>query len=52
MQIPIVNEEDQLIGYKDRAAVQSNDIYRVSAVWITDSKGDILLAQRSYSNIR
>jgi len=46
-QIILVDEADRLVGYKDRALVDHNDIYRVSALWLTDSKtGDTLLAQR------
>ena len=44
--LPIVNEQDEIIGYKDRAEITTQDIYRVSALWVTNSKGDILLAQR------
>lgn len=47
MKIPIVNEQDEIIGYKDRSDRNHNDITRVSALWLTDSKGDILLAQRA-----
>lgn len=45
--IIIVDEEDNIIGYKDRETVTSEDIYRVSALWITNSQGEILLAKRS-----
>ncbi|MFA6215512.1 MAG: NUDIX domain-containing protein [Patescibacteria group bacterium] len=45
--IVIVDEKDNVIGYKDRDAVKQEDIYRVSALWITNDKGDILLARRS-----
>lgn len=47
--IIIVDENDAIIGYKDRDAVKREDIYRVSALWITNSKGEILLAQRALS---
>lgn len=46
--IPIVNEHDEIIGYKERDAVAQGDIYRVSALWITDEHGRILLAKRSH----
>lgn len=45
-QIIIVDENDTIIGYKDRSQVNSNDIYRVSALSVHNSKGDVLLAQR------
>lgn len=44
--IIIVDEEDNIIGYKDREALEENDIYRVSALWVKNSKGEALLARR------
>ncbi|MBI2573293.1 NUDIX domain-containing protein [Candidatus Woesearchaeota archaeon] len=46
-EIPIVNEQDEIIGYRNRTNLKEGDMYRVSMVWITDSKQRILLAQRS-----
>ena len=45
--IPIVDENDKIIGYKKRGTLDSDDIYRVSALWLTNSKGEILIAQRA-----
>lgn len=47
--IPIVDENDIEIGFKERSEVELSDIYRVSALWLTNSKGEILLAQRALS---
>lgn len=48
--IQIVDENDNLIGHKDRAEVDpEKDIYRASALWLTNSKGEVLLAQRKFS---
>jgi isopentenyldiphosphate isomerase len=47
MKMPIVNEQDEIIGIKDRGDLLDSDIYRVSALWITNSEGKILLAKRS-----
>lgn len=47
--IIIVNENDKVIGLKERGTLNPEDIYRVSALWIENSKGDILLAQRSFN---
>jgi len=44
----IVNERDEIIGYKSLSEIGSDDIYRVSALWIENSKGDILLALRGF----
>lgn len=45
--IIIVDENDNVIGFKDRDEVKREDIYRVSALWITNSQGDNLLARRA-----
>lgn len=43
----IVNENDEIIGYKLRSEVNFNkDYYRIGCLWLTNSKGEILLAQR------
>jgi len=46
-QIPVVNEKDKIICYKDRKDIKQEDIYRVSALWVTNSKGEFLLARRA-----
>lgn len=46
-QIIIVNEEDEIIRYKVRGTLTQKDIYRVSALWIENSKGEVLLARRA-----
>ena len=45
--IIIVDENDNVIGHKNRELVKVEDIYRASALWITNSKGDVLLARRA-----
>ena len=45
----IVDENDNIIAQKERANIKPEDIYRVAALWVTNSKGDILLAQRALS---
>ena len=46
MRIPIVNEKDEIILSK-RDKVAQEDVYRVSSLWITNSKKEILLARRA-----
>ena len=48
-QIIIVNDKDEIIDYKKRGTLDNSDIYRVSGLWIQNSKGEILLAQRSFN---
>lgn len=47
--IVIVNDQDEVIGHKERGTIVQADIYRVSALWVTNSRGDILLAQRKFT---
>lgn len=44
--IIIVDEEDSIVGHKERDTLKENDIYRVSALWVKNSKGEALLARR------
>ena len=47
MLIPIVNQQDEIIGHKDRADLDyDKDIFRTASLWITNPNGDALLAQR------
>jgi len=45
--IVIVDENNNIIGHKERETLKREDIYRVSALWLTNGKGDILLARRA-----
>jgi len=47
MKIIIVDEDDVEIGFKERDSLDDKDIYRVSALWLINEKGEILLAQRA-----
>ena len=51
--VQIVNDKDEFIGLKDRLALDyATDIYRVSALWMTNSAGDVLIAQRKLTKDR
>ncbi len=42
-----MNDEDEIIGKKPRAEIDyKTDIFRTASLWITNGKGDVLLAQR------
>lgn len=45
--IIIVDENDQIINYKERKLIEPTDIYRVSALWLKNTKNEFLLAQRA-----
>lgn len=48
MKIQIVDDQDRLIGLKERREIDyKTDIYRVSALWLTNSKNQTLLAKRA-----
>ena len=48
MKIQIVDNQDNVIGLKERSEIDyKNDIYRVSGLWATNLKGQILLAKRA-----
>src|SRR3990167_10492394 len=49
MKIPIVDKNDDVIEYRERNDQDANAIYRVSSLWIRNSKGEILLARRAFS---
>lgn len=44
----IVNEHDEEIGAKPRSEIWPEDIYRVSALWVENSKWEVLMAQRGF----
>lgn len=49
MKIPIVNEQDEIIGYKEREEKTDEEIHRVSVLWVKDKENNMLLAQRSFN---
>lgn len=49
MEIPIVNYNDEIIGYKERSLISLSDVIRTTSIWTTDDKGNILLQKRSMS---
>lgn len=49
MRIPIVNEQDEIIGHKDIKDRNPKDITRITSLWLGNEKGEVLLAQRVFS---
>ncbi len=48
--IQIVDENDTVIGSKERHDVDAvRDIYRITGLWVTNSKGEVLIAQRKFT---
>lgn len=50
--IPVVDANDQILGYKKRGDIVLGDIYRITALWVTNDQNDILIAQRSFSKTK
>lgn len=51
MRIIIVNDDNKIIGYKDRDDRNKTDIIRVSKLWLINSKNEVLIAQRSVNKV-
>ena len=49
MIIPIVNEQDEIIEYKDRNDRSPEEITRITSLWLGNEKGEVLLAQRAFN---
>lgn len=46
----IVDDDDNIIGYKPRNEIDfTKDYYRIGCLWLKNSKGEVLLAQRLLS---
>jgi isopentenyldiphosphate isomerase len=45
----VVNENDEEIGTILRKNISNKQIYRISSLWITNSKNEILLAKRAFT---
>jgi isopentenyldiphosphate isomerase len=44
--VPFVDENDRVLGYKERHELGADDIYRVVSLWILNDRDEILIAQR------
>ena len=42
----LVDKDDTVVGYKERDQVEPGDIYRITSLWVVNSKREVLLAQR------
>ncbi len=43
----VVDEDDVVVGFKERSELSADDIGRKSVLWITNSQGQVLLTLRS-----
>lgn len=51
MRIPIVNENDEVIEYKERENAIRADIRRITSVWVFNKNKEILIAKRQSTKI-
>ncbi|MDP2788623.1 MAG: NUDIX domain-containing protein [bacterium] len=49
MRLPIVDENDNIIGFKDKKERKPSEICRISGLWVIAPNMDILLAQRGFN---
>jgi len=49
MKIPIVDDEDNIIYHVERSEKKDEEVCRTAGLWVTDTEGNILLAQRSFN---
>lgn len=52
IEIPIVNKDDEIIGYKQRNDRNNDDIIRISGLWIENERGEVLIARRALHKTR
>jgi isopentenyl-diphosphate delta-isomerase len=45
--VTLVDEHDNIVGTKERDELSDTDRWRIVAIWVTNSDGDILIAKRS-----
>ena len=45
--VPLVDLNDQIVEYKERDETTPRDRLRIAALWLTNTKGEILIAQRA-----
>jgi isopentenyl-diphosphate Delta-isomerase len=51
MQVIVVDEQDRVLGAKDRNNRSPSDIIRISALWLFNSQNEVLIAQRSQAKL-
>lgn len=49
MNIIVVDEHDNELGIREASLRAPGDIYRSASLWLTNSKGQVLMAQRAFS---
>ena len=47
--VPIVDKDDNIIEYKERDETLPTDLKRIAALWLTNTKGEILIAKRAFT---
>ena len=47
--VTIVDENDRILGYKWRDELTTDDRWRITSIWLVNSHGQVLIAQRDAS---
>ena len=48
----LVDKNDEAIGFKESEHIHDGDIVRVSALWVTNSRGEVLITKRHHNKRR
>jgi len=48
-EIILVDRNDNVLGHQERGVDKDGEIHRVAGLWLTNSKDEILIAQRSFN---
>jgi len=51
MKVVVVNEQDEVLGYKNRDDRNQSDIIRVAGLWLVNSANEALIAQRALDKV-
>lgn len=45
----LIDEHDNVIGYKNRDALDAADRFRITGIWLENGSGEVLIAQRAHT---
>jgi|AntRauTorckE6833_2_1112554.scaffolds.fasta_scaffold00084_21 isopentenyldiphosphate isomerase len=45
----LIDEYDNVIGYKDRDRLDASDRFRITGIWLENNNREVLIAQRAWS---
>lgn len=51
MNVVVVDLEDRVIGVKGWTELTNSDVVRITGLWVTNSEGQVLMAQRAHDKL-